>query len=160
MLRKGHRGVKLDAESFDRVVTWLDLNAPYYPEYSSAYPENLAGRCPLNNDQVARLGALTGLNFGDLSRCETNQGPEVSFNRPELSPCIAQLVDSNPDGYKESLDIIRAGQAMLEKQPREDMDGCTACPLDLKRDEKYNLRKEVEIRNRETIAKGLKLYDE
>ena len=28
MLAKGHYGVKLDAESWDRLVTWIDLNAP------------------------------------------------------------------------------------------------------------------------------------
>ena len=30
MLKKGHYGVKLDAESWDRLVTWIDLNAPYH----------------------------------------------------------------------------------------------------------------------------------
>ena len=28
MLQKGHHGVQLDAESWDRLVTWIDLNAP------------------------------------------------------------------------------------------------------------------------------------
>ena len=28
MLQKGHHGVRLDAESWDRLVTWIDLNAP------------------------------------------------------------------------------------------------------------------------------------
>ncbi len=30
MLKKGHYGVKLDGESWDRLVTWIDLNAPYH----------------------------------------------------------------------------------------------------------------------------------
>ena len=30
MLRKGHHGVHLDAASWDRLVTWFDLNAPYH----------------------------------------------------------------------------------------------------------------------------------
>ena len=30
MLRKGHHGVKLDAEAWDRLVTWIDLNTPYH----------------------------------------------------------------------------------------------------------------------------------
>ncbi|MAG94016.1 MAG: hypothetical protein CMJ48_09730 [Planctomycetaceae bacterium] len=30
MLRKGHHGVVLDAEGWDRLVTWIDLNAPYH----------------------------------------------------------------------------------------------------------------------------------
>jgi formylglycine-generating enzyme required for sulfatase activity len=28
MLRKGHHGVQLDAEAWDRLITWIDLNAP------------------------------------------------------------------------------------------------------------------------------------
>ncbi|MBI3921328.1 MAG: hypothetical protein HY318_07925, partial [Armatimonadetes bacterium] len=34
VLRAGHQGVRLDGESSDRLVTWLDLNAPYYPTYA------------------------------------------------------------------------------------------------------------------------------
>ena len=30
MLRKGHYGVDLDADAWDRLVTWIDLNAPYH----------------------------------------------------------------------------------------------------------------------------------
>ena len=30
LLRKGHYGVRLDAEAWDRLVTWIDLNAPYH----------------------------------------------------------------------------------------------------------------------------------
>ncbi len=30
MLKKGHYGVKLDAEGWDRLITWIDLNCPYH----------------------------------------------------------------------------------------------------------------------------------
>ncbi|MBN2474262.1 MAG: SUMF1/EgtB/PvdO family nonheme iron enzyme [Pirellulales bacterium] len=30
MLRKGHHNVKLDAEAWDRLTTWIDLNCPYH----------------------------------------------------------------------------------------------------------------------------------
>jgi len=30
MLARGHHNVKLDAEAWDRLVTWIDLNAPYH----------------------------------------------------------------------------------------------------------------------------------
>lgn len=30
MLQKGHYGVDLDAESWDRLITWIDLNTPYH----------------------------------------------------------------------------------------------------------------------------------
>ncbi len=30
MLRRGHHGVDLDAEAWDRLITWIDLNAPFH----------------------------------------------------------------------------------------------------------------------------------
>ena len=40
MLLDGHQGhVKLDRESFQRIVDWLDLNAQYYGDYSFNRPE-------------------------------------------------------------------------------------------------------------------------
>jgi formylglycine-generating enzyme required for sulfatase activity len=30
MLREGHHGVVLDSEAWDRIITWIDLNAPYH----------------------------------------------------------------------------------------------------------------------------------
>ncbi|MGD0898485.1 MAG: SUMF1/EgtB/PvdO family nonheme iron enzyme [Thermoguttaceae bacterium] len=42
MLKKGHHGVELDAEAWDRLVTWIDLNVPYHGnwgEYVGAKPD-------------------------------------------------------------------------------------------------------------------------
>ncbi|MBI5831650.1 MAG: SUMF1/EgtB/PvdO family nonheme iron enzyme [Armatimonadetes bacterium] len=36
LLRKGHYGVQLDAESWDRLYTWIDLNAPYHGTWTDA----------------------------------------------------------------------------------------------------------------------------
>ena len=38
MLRKGHQGVHLDAEAWDRLVTWIDLNAPCHGTWGEVYP--------------------------------------------------------------------------------------------------------------------------
>jgi formylglycine-generating enzyme required for sulfatase activity len=34
MLRKGHHNVKLPPEAWDRMITWIDLSAPYYGTWS------------------------------------------------------------------------------------------------------------------------------
>ena len=34
LLRKGHYNVKLDAEAWDRLITWIDLNAPFHGTWS------------------------------------------------------------------------------------------------------------------------------
>ena len=50
---KERKKLGIDQESMDRVITWIDLNAPYYPDYASAWPDNLAGRAPLDDRQLA-----------------------------------------------------------------------------------------------------------
>ncbi len=36
MLEKGHHNVKLDAEAWDRIITWIDLNVPCYGTWHEA----------------------------------------------------------------------------------------------------------------------------
>jgi hypothetical protein len=38
MLRKGHQGVRLDAEAWDRLTTWIDLNGPCHGTWGEVYP--------------------------------------------------------------------------------------------------------------------------
>jgi formylglycine-generating enzyme required for sulfatase activity len=47
MLKSGHHGVQLDEESWDRLVTWIDLNAPfhgYWHEIDGEKAKTLAAR--------------------------------------------------------------------------------------------------------------------
>jgi len=160
ILQRDHNGVTLCPEDFDRVVTWIDINAPYYPDYASAYPDNLAGRSPLDGTEIGRLTALTGVHFADRMGFGKDQGPQVCFDRPRLSPCLAGLKDKDGDGYGEALAIIRRGAENLKNQPRgEELEGFAACPVDQRREEKYTGRQSVEARNREAIRTGIKVYD-
>ena len=38
ILRAGHQGVALDREAWDRLVTWIDLNAPCHGTWGDVYP--------------------------------------------------------------------------------------------------------------------------
>ncbi len=47
LLGKGHFGVKLTGEDWDRIITWIDLNVPYSGDWRDAIPpapENLIRR--------------------------------------------------------------------------------------------------------------------
>ncbi|MBN2376479.1 MAG: hypothetical protein JXD22_08765 [Sedimentisphaerales bacterium] len=154
-----HEGVKLDQESFERVITWIDINGPYYPSYASAYPQNLAGRSPLDNEQIDRLGKLTGVHLGQMAGFASNQGPQVSFERPELSTILTKNADKNSSEYFEALAIIQAGQKQLLQKNRADGTNFVACPLDQQRRGKYNLRRQTEQRNRQAIDNKTKAYD-
>ena len=159
VLRKGHNDVRLDLESFDRIVTWIDINAPYYPSYYSAYPHNLGGRAPLDNGQLKRLGQLVGVDFDRERHCSKSTGPHVSFDRPERSPCLAKL-DKNGPAYREALAIVQAGKAMLARRPRADMPGFVPCEVDRRREAKYALREQIELRSREAIREGRRVHDD
>ncbi|MCX6905073.1 MAG: hypothetical protein NTW03_16655, partial [Verrucomicrobia bacterium] len=150
---------KLTAEEFERVVTWMDLNAPYYPSFACAYPGNLAGRSPLDNPQLARLEELTGVPLRRQAGCADNQGPQVCFDRPELSRCLGKL--SNPDDPKRqaALTIIRAGAQSLARNPEADSPGFIPCPTDQWREKKYQAREETERRNREAMREGRKQFE-
>jgi hypothetical protein len=60
MLKKGHQGVKLSGEEWDRLITWIDLNVPYAGDWSEAYPpapENLVRRREQIRSQDAAVRA-------------------------------------------------------------------------------------------------------
>jgi len=160
VIRAGHEQVKLSKSEFERIVTWIDINGPYYPRYASAYPNNLAGRCPLDDGQLKRLAELTGVAFSKLASHNRNAGPQVSFDRPELSPCLGRFKDKSDARYVEALEIIRSGREMLARRPRADMPGFRPCAVDEARQRKYAKRRQIELRNREAIRTGRKFYDD
>lgn len=165
VLRAGHEDVELDGESFARIVTWIDLNAPYYGSYYSVYRDHVYGRAPLDDAQLARLAELTGLpykvpaehvNLNHTSLAGTElDGSQVNFTRPELSPCLARFADQHDPRCGEALAIIRAGQARLATQPREDMLGPGAVPvaeLDQQRDARCQRQQQCEAAVRQAMT--------
>jgi len=151
VLRKGHNDVKLDPESFDRIVTWIDINAPYYPSYASSYPNNLYGRSPLDNAQLGALSKLVGIKLSGRGNATL-----VNFTRPELSPCLERIRDKTDPRYAKALAIIRAGKQALAKVPREDMPGARLLGIEARREQKYERLLQAELAARQAIASGEK----
>ena len=118
------------------------------------------GRIPLDANQLARLGQLTGQDWTQQRSFGSNPGPEVSFDRPELSPILAGFADQNDPRYREALAIIQAGRDQLARRPRADMPGFVPSEPDQRREAKYALRRQIELDNREAIRQGKQLFDE
>lgn len=153
---KEHQNLQLSRLELEKLITWVDLNAPYYPSFESAYPEGVAGRSPLTPQEVQQLTKLTGARF--VLRHGKNQRAQISFERPKLSPCLAKL-DKNSKNYTQALAIIQVGQKRLHQTPRGDMPGFTPSETDLQRLSKYMQRKKIESTTREAISNGNKVYD-
>lgn len=174
-LRAGHKEVRLSAEDLDRIVTWIDLNAPYYPEYSDPFTANTYGRCPLDHRQLLRLGQLVrgapeGQRWGwdkvdDYTGGRLNEllglgELPINCSRPESSACLRAFPDPSTPEYAEALELIRAGQRQLLAQPRADTPGFVPCAEDQERLTFHAWRQQVEARNRRGLAQGRKVYDD
>ena len=92
LLREGHHGVELDRESFERIVTWADLNAPFHGTWTEI----------TGNPGVA--GQLARAN--ELRRRYAPSGPIPDYETiPELPP-----YDTTPV-------IARSGPVPPERPP-------------------------------------------
>lgn len=81
MLEAGHHKVKLTEPEWDRLVTWIDLNAPYYGTYAiTRYTANF-GRCVVE-DASALWRVLGKRCFGCHKQKSSPPGvPEGGFSR-------------------------------------------------------------------------------
>lgn len=160
VLLEGHgnrgldRDIHLAPEEIDRVMTWMDINAPYYPDYAGgAYRGNPFGRSPLGGGELDRLSQLTRLPLADRS-----QFTAISFTRPERSPCLAALSKTDPK-YAEALRLLEAGRDRLSQHPRADMPGSELVdPTEMRQERKYEARREQERKMRQAILEGRKIF--
>jgi hypothetical protein len=153
-LRKGHQKVKLSDEDMDRLITWADLNGPYYPTTIST--DGGGGRSALDYGSILKHA---GLQYVNVFRTEFFDGPMVNLDRPELSPCLSRVKKSDPR-YNKLLEAIRNGANSLKTRPRGDvMDGLVPHSGDqytIKHRKKYD---EYERRVRKAIREGKELRD-
>jgi hypothetical protein len=160
LLRRGYYEDQLSSDEMDRIVTWIDLGGPYYPDYASAHPTNVAGRSPISIAQLNRLTELTKVSIADG---QGNPGFAshrlwISFDRPEVSPCLRKL-DKAGDAYREALAIIRAGQDELRKNPEADQPGFRPCEEHQVRETKYQALRDREQDRRQALSDGRKVFE-
>ena len=154
----GEKRVRLRRDEMERIITWIDLNAPYYPTGYSARPGPLPGRNPLTREETTRLFALTGLNDLVLGNASHYTGPQVSFDRPHLSPVLGRIVDKG--ARTEAWAILQSGRESLGRLPRADMPGFSVLhPRDEKARAHYEKYRAFEAKVREAIRTGGKVYD-
>ncbi|MBL7134000.1 MAG: hypothetical protein ISS78_07880 [Phycisphaerae bacterium] len=153
-LRKGHQKVSIGGEDLDRLVTWVDLNGPYYPTTCST--DGGGGRSALDVRKILSLAKLREVN---VFRTEFYNGPMVNLDRPELSPCLARLEKASPR-YRDLLAAIREGGKRLKDRPRGDvMEGFVPHELDRRRLAHRKKYSEYERRVRQAIRDGRELHD-
>ena len=173
------RAKMTDAE-YNALITWIDINGVFYSDYVAPFRENMSGRSPLAARDLLALNQLTGVQmgggydqttnqvyhiYGDSVQwnMKTNQGPLVTFDRPELSPVLSMgnnlNADKNSTAYKQAIAIIERGKQALEERPEVGMEGYQIDGMDAFRQALYNYRTDVNYQMLKAIHDGEKLYD-
>ena len=152
----GHGRVNLSDVEKNKLITWVDINAPYYPRYECAYPSNPGGRSPLTQAEVNQLGEITGIRIANGHGAR--QRSQVSFTRPEKSRILEKL-DPESEAYQKAIGIIREGAKRLAEKPDADAPGFIPCPADIAREKRYEERVKREQRIYDAIRNGQRIYD-
>ena len=84
MLIKGHHNVRLDADAWDRLVTWIDLNAPCHGTWAET--------TKIPGDQVRRRLELRKLYGGVVQNCEAV--PDSDGEKELPKPVLPELEKS------------------------------------------------------------------
>jgi len=95
LLTKGHYNVKLDAESWDRLITWIDLNAPYHGTWTEIAGADRVKHLAQRRRELLKLYA----NMDSDPEAEANPGPrsEIEPVMPEPVPPLGPTEARCPD---------------------------------------------------------------
>jgi formylglycine-generating enzyme required for sulfatase activity len=114
LLRKGHQGVRLSAEDWDRLITWIDLNGPCHGTWGEVYP--------IPNGAHQRRMELRAMYGGPRTDPETIYEP-APVDRTPIKP--------DPLPNHEPLEIEDWPLAPDEASRRQNADGLAPLSLDL-----------------------------
>jgi hypothetical protein len=180
-ITKNHGGINLkekDPDAFRKVVEWIDVNAPYYPDYATSYYDNPYGRCPLTAAEVRQLEKLTGqkifvssgvryYNIATYIDEKEQLNPRdaaflkaftsINFDEPAKSPVLRGVRSESVRG--QVLQIIQIGKERINQNGRNESEGFRYCEMDAWREAKYQQRRNRELEFRKAIAEGRKIYD-
>lgn len=95
LLKKGHHGVELDQDAWDRLYTWIDLNAPCHGTWSEAIGARKIKHYPERRIEFAKM-------YGDI---DTAGEVVPEYALPEQNPFIPKTGNTRysmpkaPDGW-------------------------------------------------------------
>jgi len=138
-MRETHRDrlKEMPSEDFERIVTWIDCNAPYYGTYIYSRPGTVGGRELISPEVRAKLTAVYDRRCASCHDKDTGRVERISFRNPEASPALLAPLSKDAGGTEacgkavfETRDdpdaqalIAALGQLQDEiaQNPREDM---------------------------------------
>jgi formylglycine-generating enzyme required for sulfatase activity len=123
LLKKGHFGVTLDAEAWDRLITWIDLNAPYHGTWTEiAGAERVR---PLAQRRRELLKRYANVDSDPESEAKAVTPPQKQPILPKSVPNTASFAVDCPDWPFDATEAARRqrtlGKTSLTLQLDEDL---------------------------------------
>ena len=107
MLRKGHNGVRLDPEAWDRLITWIDLNVPCHGTWSEH--RAIAGQY---HDLRLKMRTLYANRPEDPEKYPTPPPPRPAFVKPQPEPQRKPFAGKVPGWPFDAAEAKRRQQAV------------------------------------------------
>ena len=142
-------------EERDAIITWIDLNAPYYPTYDCVFSGNPGGRAPISVADLKKAESLSGVKVKNSHNARMRA--QFNFDRPELSRILSGPVAAA--NRAEILSLIFKGRDALAATPRADSPGFRPCSTDAERNERYRKSFEWEDSIYSAIREGRSVFD-
>jgi formylglycine-generating enzyme required for sulfatase activity len=92
MLQKGHHGVRLDAEAWDRIITWIDMNVPCHGTWSEY--RAIAGKGRERRLELAKLYANLDV---DPEAYPAREAVQITPAKPEPEPAVSAQTVACPN---------------------------------------------------------------
>ena len=111
MMLKGHQGVRLDPQAWDRIVTWIDLNAPCHGTWHEVHP--------LVTDAAERRLAMWREYGGPRGDPEAVvETPRPAFAHTDPSP-LPEVESASAEGWP--FDAAEARRRQAEAAPHREV---------------------------------------
>lgn len=117
LLKEGHKGLKLDKESWSRLYTWIDLNGPCHGTWTDVYNEEIPGN---PNKRRWELGQMFGGPEVNPDIIPTTPGYDeelVHFKFSEKGESQRKIIQASKLKYEkidvgenEQIDLVNFGQ--------------------------------------------------
>jgi len=117
ILEAGHHGVQLDAESWDRLTTWIDMNRPNHGNWSENVGEKRMGNLATRRHEMQK-------RYANLDESHETVYGVAKLSEPALPPVKPQATNATPvvSGWPFDADDAKSKQQRL---------GATTRTLDL-----------------------------
>jgi len=112
MLRKGHHDVKLDADAWDRLITWIDMNVPDHGTWNEQ--RQIAGNFRQRRQEVLAKYANRTDDLEEIPAASTNR---PAFVKPEPSNCKTENSSLKADGWPFDATEAKKRQDATVKKP-------------------------------------------